>query len=458
MGAGGLMGCGDDDGGDGTPDSGRVDGGNDPVDGGGDENDGGNTPECGEQGETTVSGDISTNTTWTCANEYRLTAPVFVTNNAVLTIEPGTRILGDDGSHLVITRGARLVADGTAEAPIVFTSSRAEGSRGRGDWGGVVLLGRAPINVEGGEDNIEGLPATEERGVYGGTDAAHNCGTLRYVRVEYAGDVIGEDNELNGLTLGACGTGTVVDYVQVHNGLDDAFEMFGGTVNLRHVVASSMDDDGLDWDQGYTGSVQFAIIQRGNSSSADPNGIEADNLRASPAAAPISEPTVYNLTVVGANNAAVTNSVGMVLRRGTHGHIFNAIVVGFGEAGVEIPATVDPDGDGPLPAIPDPSAAAAASGDLEVENSIFFNNGVAFSSGAAQTAFSMAGAMNQTETNPMLSMPYNLTAPNFAPAAALTSGAATPAGTGIDATATFIGAIRDAASDWTQGWTAYPAE
>ncbi len=162
---------------------------------------------------------------------------------------------GNADTSLVVTTTARLEAVGTAAAPIVFTSNEPVGQRGPGNWGGIVLLGNAPLNVEGGSESIEGFPAGAERTVYGGADAAHDFGTLKYARVEFAGFELERDNELNALTVGGCGTGTEIDYVQVHLGADDGVEMFGGTADLRHIVITQPDDDGLDWDFGWTGTV-----------------------------------------------------------------------------------------------------------------------------------------------------------------------------------------------------------
>ncbi|HEX8704398.1 MAG TPA: hypothetical protein VF815_36540, partial [Myxococcaceae bacterium] len=195
---------------------------------------------CPEDQQTCeVSQDITGDTTWTKNHTYVLKANVFV-KNATLKIEPGTVIKGGINTSLAITSSARLDAQGTVAEPIVFTSVVDVGSRQAGNWGGLVLLGKAPLNVQGGVDNIEGYPESADT-QYGGTDAAHDCGTLKYVRIEFAGYRLGGNNELNGLTLGGCGTRTVVDYVQVHRGLDDGVEMFGGTASLKHVVVTLAD-------------------------------------------------------------------------------------------------------------------------------------------------------------------------------------------------------------------------
>ncbi|RYZ31531.1 MAG: hypothetical protein EOO72_16690, partial [Myxococcaceae bacterium] len=224
-----------------------------------------NTPDGGDPQATAqdVKGSITGDTIWKAGTTYTLKDYVFV-ESGTLTIEPGVIVKGDTGSALVITREAKLNAVGTAEKPIVFTSSQAEGTRAAGDWGGVVLLGKAKINVAGGENTIEGFFATsgDTRTKYGGGDDAHDCGKLKYARIEFAGYELAEDNELNGLTTGACGTATDIDYVQVHKGADDGVEMFGGTAGLKHIVISQPDDDGLDYDLGWRGKVQFLVVQQ----------------------------------------------------------------------------------------------------------------------------------------------------------------------------------------------------
>lgn len=211
-----------------------------------------------------VTEDIKADTTWKTGNTYVLTKHIFV-ESGTLTLEPGVTVKGQQGSSLVITRQARINAVGTAEKPIVFTSSEPVGSRAAGNWGGLVLLGKAQLNIPNvTEQSIEGfVVGSDARTLYGGTDDAHNCGTLKYVRIEFAGFKLLNNSELNGLSMGACGSATQVDYLQVHRGLDDGVEMFGGTANLKHVLVTLTDDDGLDWDFGYRGNVQFLIVQQG---------------------------------------------------------------------------------------------------------------------------------------------------------------------------------------------------
>jgi hypothetical protein len=218
-----------------------------------------------------ISSDITANTTWSANNVYELRGTIFVRNNATLTIPAGTFIKSNVASTaLIVTRGAKLNAIGTATNPIVFTSKNAAGSRNRGDWGGILLLGKGRYNVNNGEQYIEGVSQTEETKYGGGLSPVNNdnSGTLKYVRIEFAGYVFSENNELNGLTMGGVGSGTTIDYVQVSYSNDDSFEWFGGSVNCKHLVAFAGLDDDFDTDNGYNGNVQFGLSIK------DPSGFD----------------------------------------------------------------------------------------------------------------------------------------------------------------------------------------
>ena len=189
---------------------------------------------------------------------FTLKGYVYVNNGAVLTIEPGTIIKSDISQKgaLIVERGSKLIADGTATDPIVFTSGKPSGEKAPGDWGGIILLGKAPTNrptspapiIEGGVNRP-----------YGGTDANDNSGTLRYLRIEFSGIAAEPGSEINGLTLGGVGAGTILENIQVSFGGDDAFEFFGGTVNAKNLVALGTYDDDYDFDFGYSGKIQFAV-------------------------------------------------------------------------------------------------------------------------------------------------------------------------------------------------------
>lgn len=407
-----------------------------------------------------VTADIATSTTWTKDKLYVLKQLTYVQAGATLTIEAGTTIAGDSSSALIVSRDGKLVAEGTAAAPIVFTSSLPVGQRGssQGDWGGIVLLGRARINTVGGENNAEGV-ADEARNKYGGSDDAYDCGTLKYVRVEFAGRPLSANNELNGVTFYACGSATQVDYLQVHRGVDDGIEFFGGTVNVKHVVITGSDDDGLDWDRGWTGKAQFLIAAqipgRGN------HGIEADNDSNNADLTPRSAPTLYNVTLVGRNPDTAASegpSRGVLLRVGTAGKLHNFIVTNFTDKGFMVDGAA--------------SATQWTQGALSISNSIFFENPASLidyvSSPRADggitdnllnevTELAAPSLANRFDVDPQLTAATNVTAPNFKPASgspALTGGATPPNDGFFDVSATFVGAIGD--TDWTSGWTAYP--
>ncbi|MBW4891051.1 hypothetical protein KXQ82_15095 [Mucilaginibacter sp. HMF5004] len=255
-----------------------------------------------------ISGDISANTTWTSDKIYLLKGFVYVTNGATLTINAGTIIKGDKPTKgtLVVTRGAKIMAVGTATNPIVFTSNVAAGGRSAGDWGGIILLGKAPVNPST-VPNIEGgLVPTGGGDVakyiqYGGTDAADNSGTLSYVRIEYAGIPFSPDNEINGLTMGGVGSGTTLDYIEVYRSGDDAYEWFGGTVNAKHLLAIGTTDDDFDTDFGYSGKVQFGLAQRAQvvADFSGSNGFESDNDATGSNNLPQTKAVFSNMTIVG---------------------------------------------------------------------------------------------------------------------------------------------------------------
>ncbi|MBX2796340.1 MAG: serine/threonine protein kinase [Myxococcales bacterium] len=276
-----------------------------------------------------VAGRLVGDVTWTADQPYVLDDIVFV-EEGTLTLQPGVTVLGRQGSALVITTSARLRAQGRPDAPIVFTSDRPEGRRAAGDWGGLVLLGRAPVNLT--DASIEGLPDTVP-GAYGGPDTQSNCGALEYVRVEFAGFEAWADNELNGLTLGGCGSRTIVRHVQVHRTLDDGVELFGGTVDLANVVVTVPGDDGLDWDLGWTGRAQFLVIQLGDEGG--DNAIEADNRADQPDATPRSAPVLSHVTLVGSRAPGVAQR-GIALRGGTAGVLQNLLVADFRQDALDV--------------------------------------------------------------------------------------------------------------------------
>ncbi len=310
-------------------------------------------------GAAELNADIIANRTLHAETTYTLTNFVHVQAPATLTIEPGTTIKGRTGSALFIMRGAKINADGRADAPIVLTSDQAVGSRKPGDWGGLVLIGSGIINRAGvvlleGTGSSAANPTIE----YGnGANNADNSGVLRYVRVEFAGFGVANDQELNSFTFAAVGSGTVVDHVQALGGLDDAFEWFGGAVDAKYIVSYETADDHFDAAEGYVGRVQHMIAfqstiltPRAGSGvlSADPQGFEVDGCGSATASGcsqgynstPLNIPMFANFTMIGTgpNNTvqATSGGNGMVLRRGTGGYYVNGLIARWPRAAISL--------------------------------------------------------------------------------------------------------------------------
>jgi hypothetical protein len=330
--------CGGDDDGDDTTDDGTTDDGTtDDGDDGDDDGDGVGAcpdhPNVEAMGEVCAvtggeSDPVTEDLTLTADVEWLLNGPVWIGNDTdatVLTIEAGTTVFGGDGSFLLIQRGAQIIAEGTADAPIVFTSAQEPGARGPEDWGGLVINGRAPINNGDASGEAPGEVGT---GTYGGDDPEDNSGVLRYVRVEFAGNKVDTENELNGIAFQGVGSGTEVDFIQTHMTSDDGIEFFGGTVSAKHVVITGSDDDSLDWTGGWVGSIQYLVaVQLEASGPEAENGIEADNLEGGETEEPFSDPTLSNLTLVAREG---NGSRGVRFRRGTRAQLHNSIITGFG--------------------------------------------------------------------------------------------------------------------------------
>ena len=304
-----------------------------------------------------LKGRIDKDTVLREGNNYILSGIVYIVNNATITIQPGVTVKGDytgaSVATLVITRGAKIIADGTQEKPIVFTSNSPVPRSG--DWGGIVICGKAQVNtaftgtgggagileVEGGINNSFG------DGLAGGgasPNNADNSGILRYVRIEYAGYAYQPDKEINSLTMAAVGSGTVIDYVQVTYAKDDAFEWFGGTVNCKHLIAYKTQDDDFDSDNGYSGKVQFGIVLR-DSTIADisrSEAFESDNDASGSINSPQTKAVFSNLTLIGpratlANNGNSLYLAAAHIRRNTGVSIYNSVILGW-PAGILIDA------------------------------------------------------------------------------------------------------------------------
>jgi len=378
---------------------------------------------------------------------YLLRGGVFITKK--LIIKPGATIFGLPGSFLVINQGATIDAKGTREEPIVFTSAAPVGTRRRGDWGGLILNGRAPINVPGGTAQGEG-----GTGPYGGganPNPNDNSGIMQFVRVEYGGFALSPDNELNCVAFQGVGSGTTVEFMQASFGGDDGFEWFGGTVNAKNIVVTAAIDDSLDWTFGWTGKVQFAVIQHRSEGTTE-NGIEADNNENDFELLPRSAPKLMNVTLVGdprnTGDEAGTGSIrGLRLRRGTAGDLRNFVVINHKDVGLLINDTATFD--------------ELTAGALRIGGFIFFNNGTGLAapvnfSGATAAALGQSG-VKIVQANPLLADPNDLELPDFRPQAGSpaldpANVEPPPAGDTFFVATNFVGAF-NGTDDWTLGWT-----
>ena len=403
-----------------------------------------------------VKGRITTDTTWNAESYWILRGAVFVEAPARLTIDAGTEIFGEFASNgtLIIARNAQILANGTAAAPIVMSSDQPIGSRGRADWGGLIINGNAPLNVPGGESVGEG-----DAGVYGGPDSADDSGHLRYVRVEFAGTEFSPDNELNGIAFQGVGSQTEVDHVMVKFSKDDGLEFFGGTVQVKHIVLHGIADDSVDWTDGWQGKGQFIIvIQSGDDAD---QGIEADNNGDNNNLTPRSNPTLYNVTLIGDpdTDEGQESDIGILLREGTAATLRNFIVTGFKEASIDIDHSV--------------TFEQVTNGNLTLANGIIYGNCLVTGcvgqfrtdnddqAAAITTAAFVTGSSNISFDDPLLTAPFDLQAPNFQPTALspAVTGAVSPSvppNDGFFDIANFIGAVGPTGSGqdtWWQGWT-----
>ena len=333
---------------------------------------------------TLPSGSITSSQHWPASCTVKLNGTVVVDTpdgepTTVLTIDAGSTVQGVKGTvdpaALIILPGAKISAIGSAAQPIVFTSDQPNESRGKGDWGGLMLNGRSTVNRPNCSNSAEGVPDS-----YGGCDANDSSGVMRYVRIEYAGRLFTPNNELNAFTMNGVGRGTDLSYIHAHIGADDCIEWFGGTVNSHHMVASGCADDGFDWQLGFTGAMQYGLyVANGaltDASVRDARAIEADNSEFGNNDLPRSDAKMCNLTLVGARAQAVDNGgtdVGILFRRGTAGTVANAIITGFQDAGIELRdasttqvACTDANADG---------TPEGLTGSLVVQSSIFYANG-----------------------------------------------------------------------------------
>ncbi|CAN5765687.1 hypothetical protein BH23GEM3_BH23GEM3_25030 [soil metagenome] len=442
-----------------------------------------------EPGASVLQGTIAQDRTLSADTVYTLRGFVRVANGATLTIQPGTRIEGDFntlGSSLFILRGAKIIANGTRENPIVFTSSQPVGQRQPGDWGGLIMIGNGITN-RGAPTFIEGTGTSVDNprvDYSGGTDNNDNSGILRYVRIEFAGYATAPNEELNSLTMAAVGRGTTIEYVQVLKGLDDSFEWFGGAVDGRYLISYEAADDHFDASEGYVGRNQYLIAfqsirpeprQEAGSAATDPQGIEndgcwADNCNAANRgdSEPFTVPVFANFTLIGPPAGTwdtPAGNVGMMLRRGVGGYYVNGIVARYRKT----------DNTGAAISLRDSwTVNRINEGRLEVKNILLAENAVAFqpqTGTTVQTSLDLAAnAIEQhggTAASLFVNLPGNPTraedfdwapAPN-SPARAggmnsFSGALAAAAGSFVTPTA-FRGAVNPAGPRWWEGWTSY---
>ncbi len=289
--------------------------------------------------EVVVTDSIVGNITWESQNTYLLKGFVYVVSGSTLNIEPGTIIKGDKDTKatLIVEKGGMINASGTASKPIVFTSAQPAGQRAYGDWGGIVICGKAPINTVSEVQKIEGGP----RSFYGGSDPSDNSGKLQYVRIEFCGVEYATDNEINGLTMGAVGSGTTIDHIQISYSGDDSYEWFGGSVNAKYLVAYRGWDDEFDTDYGYSGKLQFLVGLRDPNvaDKSKSNGFESDNDGSGSSNEPFTSPTFSNVSLFGPYTTLTdvvnpqggngTFQVAIHLRRNTRTSCFNSVFAGW---------------------------------------------------------------------------------------------------------------------------------
>jgi len=447
----------------------------------------------------TIALDITASRTLFADTAYTISGFVHVLNGATLTIQPGTIIKGDYnvlGSSLLVMRGARINAVGTASAPIVFTSSRPAGQRQPGDWGGLIIVGNAPdnrsgvVNIEGSGTDGNAIVSGKNYPVQysGGTVATDNSGTLAYVRVEFSGYAPIQDQEFNSFTFAGVGSGTRASYLEALAGLDDSFEFFGGGFDLDHLVAFETADDVLDMSEGFSGRIQFVVAQATTQLvprtgagfyATDLQGIENDGCNGTGCdlgfnTAPFTMPLVANFTLIGCGQASCVGSgggYGMMLRRGTGGYYVNGVVARWpsGAASIRDAATYARAGS---------SANPTGAADLQVRNVFaadvprFFQantatpatqfeldlaaNGLTLSAATAASLFTSVPAVGAA--------PTSIDAFDFTPAASsplataglstFTGAIATKAGSFVTATP-YVGGVAPGGPKWWQGWTSY---
>jgi hypothetical protein len=387
-------------------------------------------------GETVVDRD----TEWGCESVHVVDGTLLVAPGAALTIEPGSVVRFARGGLLLVERRGRLVASGTAHAPIVFTSALPPGERAPGDWRGVVLIGDGPSHaVNAPVYNT----LSDGRADYGGGpegDAAGSCGELRYVRVEFAGGNLDEAaNPGAALTLAGCGTGTKVDYVQVHRATDGV-GLVGGTAGLTHlVVTANARGDSIEWTGGYRGDLQFLVAQ----SLGAATGLLGSNSESEPARQPVSGPRIYNALVAGSAPLVAGAHFGMALQFGSGATLKNSVIIGFADAAFDLRLSED--------RLENEVGAGRA---VDVSHVLLDGNTRSFTASAEVLASMPSLRMG----DPGLLLATDRAAPSFLPTSTEVLIEPVSVPQPFDTTAAFRGAMPPGGVDWTRGWTAFPAD
>ena len=436
-----------------------------------------------EPGDATINADITTSRTLYADTTYTLSGFIKVANNSTLTIQAGTKIIGDfevPGSSLFVLRGSKIIAIGTAEDPIVFTSERTSG-RQAGDWGGLIIVGNGILS-RGDPTILEGTgtgTSNPQVNYAGGTNNADDSGELRYVRVEFAGYATAPEQELNSFTFAAVGSATRFSYLESLYGLDDSFEWFGGAVDAKYLVSYEAGDDHFDAAEGFVGRNQFLIAFQSirpdarpaaGSASGDPQGIENDgcngaNCQNGQNSVPRTNPMFANFTLVGTGTGVVdatSGGIGMMLRRGTAGAYVNGIVARWPRAAISLrdQPTIDRANDGSLSlknlylAENGPTFQAASGTTVQGTLDLTANNiEVAAAATTAASIFTSLPATPASASNLDWALAAGV-APRTGGTGAFTGALATQAGTFVTGTA-YRGAADPAGVKWWAGWTNY---
>lgn len=399
--------------------------------------------------------------TWTSNRTWVLDGFVYVNSGQTLTIEPGTVIKGASGagetaSALIVAKGATINACGTSSQPIIFTAEADQlngniPSMTRGLWGGLIVLGSATLNSTPGTTSIEGIPTSEPRGIYGGSDDNDNSGSLCYLSIRHGGTDIGAGNEINGLTLGGVGAGTVIHHIEVISNNDDGIEFFGGTAEVKHAVVAFCKDDGFDYDEGFRGKGQFWVNV--TDPSAGDRGGEHDGGTSPEDGTPYAHPVIYNATYIGRGISA--GSRALTLRDNAGGEYHNSIFVQWGK-GFDIENL----------ASGEDSYNRFAEGNIVFAGNMFYDCVVAGTGATAVDLFLVAGAEagqdaafqatfatnNNTIADPGISTTISTSGGLDPVPTGSVTGATAPSGGFYDAV-TYRGAFDPSGLNWMLGWT-----